>query len=165
MKTMRSHAPLTGATQVANLLSLARQKAVSSRSRTAMVFSAIVAGPPYPTNGTIHNLTSYTVLQQTNVNAWIYLDRWQHLPAGAYFSKLPISTLTFTFPTNGGLPVIAPAIEFTPRGERSTTTTPSTYTVMEGNMDFGWTSIINSNALNIVSGIIYRTTGTVRVFK
>ncbi len=159
----RGNAPSTGAREVANLLALTRQKAVTTRSHAMVVFSS---------NNTIFGSTvlpglSYTVLIETvqydvtgiDQRLWKFIDRWQHLPKGAYFSKYPTAAVSLfyaTGPTN--LPM--PCVEFNSRGEA---VFAESFAVQEGTMVGG--SLLNSKPENTVSGVVYRITGAVKVYR
>lgn len=167
IRAIRGNAPTTGASEVAGVLALARQKAMINRAHTAVVFS--VTNHPTATL-----LSSYCMIQQTNANpvVWIYIDQWHTLPAGAYFSGLPSPALSVPFPANGNPRRNLPAIEFVSRGAISDGTVSPSYAIMEGTImtnlfrsPLYTVVVMSSNADNCASGLVYRTTGAVRVFK
>lgn len=157
--TNKASAPRVGASDVANLLALVRQKAVSSRNHTAVIFSWDAA----TTNDTIQARVSYAPVMCTNESVWIYLDRWSHLPKGAFFSNAPSSSVSCAFPTNGG--TAAPfsyAVEFNSKGEAVSSS--NVFTISEGVMMPGSLSPpSNAKYANSVSGVVYRLTGAVRI--
>ncbi|MBI4023928.1 MAG: hypothetical protein HY360_03045 [Verrucomicrobia bacterium] len=180
MTATRGNAPSTGAAEVANVLTLARQKAVTSRSHVMVIF---------PTNASTFDLTdansiilprvSYTVLQEkveiSQVNAesrnWQFIERWHHLPRGAFFppngcpGAMPILTLI----TNAGPPLAGidnlniPYIQFNARGE--VISDGPRFAVQQGTVSAGSLIALSTNAANTVSGIVYRITGAVKVYR
>ncbi|MFZ4695511.1 MAG: pilus assembly FimT family protein [Verrucomicrobiia bacterium] len=122
----KSSAVGIGAGQLVNTLMLARSKAVASRTHVRVIFASESA-----TNALYPNATAYAVLQLTNrensaslVN-WIYLDRWQILPKGAFFSgfvspaSTSLSLVNIPFPANTNVAsstINARVIEFNSAG-------------------------------------------------
>ncbi len=159
---IKGNAPLSGATQLAGDLAFARQNAITTHNPTAVIFSDMTVA----TNEIILSRISYAILQQTN-GAWSYLDRWHSLPRGAFFVVLPSSSGTFPFPTNNALGTAngVPYIQFESTGEANV---GATNVVMEGLMrknGAGIVTLVNSNVNNVITGIVYRTTGLARVLQ
>lgn len=118
----KSSAVGIGASHLVNVLTLARTKAITGRTHVRVVFA-----DGSHTNATIFPKVSYAVLMWTNQNldplvddtasSWIYLDRWQSLPKGAYFSTLPSSlSATTPFPSNLNTGVSLAGLQFNSAG-------------------------------------------------
>jgi len=157
---MRGNAPLTGATEFANSMGLARQRAITSRNHTALVIAPLTL----TTTNQIVPAVSYAIMEKTNDTTWIYVDRWQHLPNGAYFSAPTGPTALFPFPddinTEGPQPLLS--YEFMATGELVSSTN---FVVTEGvvmNVAGTW-EVASSNLNNTITGIVYKTTGVVQV--
>jgi len=158
----RGSAVSSGITQFTASVAAARQRAVTKRSYTAIVFSYDNGSGVYTTNETAQYAVSYTTMARIT-NSWYYVDQWRHLPKGAFFSTVPSSTVDMPFPTNGGAIITGiPAIVFKTWG---VPTAPCTFEVKEGAMRPGGTTLINSNAYNFISGAVYRVTGSIKIFK
>ena len=160
----RANAVSSGSNQLANTLMLARAKAITDRTHVRVVFSENAN-----TNKMVYGKISYAVLSWTNKTAdaaasWIYLDRWQHMPQGAFF--ITNSSFTFPttvpFPTNSASGVTMPCIEFKSTGAP----TSSSYidiAIQEGIVVDG--VIRNSMASNTLTNRIYAFTGRVKVLR
>ncbi|MDD2709380.1 MAG: hypothetical protein PHV34_15445 [Verrucomicrobiae bacterium] len=111
---VKSNSVRRGASQVANILLLARAKAVTTRNHTRVVFF---------TNdcGRVDGWVSYAVLMSTNrtsdeAQSWVYLDNCQHLPKGSFFALLPGQQADMPCPDNISASMMLPCVEFTPTG-------------------------------------------------
>jgi len=163
----RANAVSSGSSQLANDLSLARAKAIASRSRVRVIFAE-----NDNTNANVQAKTSYAMLLWTNRTAdipanWIYLDRWRHLPLGAYFitnsSFAPIPAASIPFPTNGGSASSAmPCIEFKSTGA-PTSSGNIDFAIQEGTVVDG---VVRSvKAANTLTNRVHAITGKVKVMK
>jgi len=106
----------TGLRQVSNTLNLARQYAVTHRATTRVVF-------PYSgtTGSTGTNLApwylSYSVMARTGTSAYVYISKWERLPAGVVLNVDSLSVDSLPFPTNSAPPCSLVYIQFGPTGE------------------------------------------------
>jgi len=159
----RGSAVSSGITQVASSMAAARQRAITKRDHTAIVFSYTNGVGDATTNESVQFAVSYTTMAKTN-NSWYYVDQWRHLPKNAFFSAVPsLSTVDIPFPDNSSAIITGiPAVEFKSWG---VPTTACTFEVREGAMQPGGTTLINSNAYNFISGAVYRVTGSIKIFK
>jgi len=161
---MKGNAPVSGATQIAMYLNLARQNAMTTHRSTAMIFSVNTIINIASTNQQVQSLVSYALLQKdTNDINWVYIDNWHFLPQGAFIDSPVPSTPTiqsFPFPTNGAALLSSTNyIQFESTGEASSSLY---FFIRQGLVRNG--SNVNSSAFNVVSGLVYKTTGTVKVF-
>ena len=162
----RGNAVTAGASQVVNTLMLARAKAITSRSHVRVIFADT------PTNNTAaNNKTAYAVLLWTNQTSdipanWIYLDRWQQLPKGAYFLLLP-GTLpsNVPFPTNqvvgAGIPMSG--LEFKSTG--ALTSQNDLYIATQEGTLLPNGTIGNIRAANTLSNQVFSITGVAKVIR
>ncbi len=178
----RGNAVTTGASQLVNTLMLTRAKAITSRTHVRIIFAdtstnttANVSTSP------MYGKTAYAVLMCTNVNfvqagesastvpCWIYLDRWQQLPKGAFLPSYLLTSLSSTqympFPTNGPVyPSTAmPYIEFKSTGAL-TSPTDLYIATQEGTLLPSGT-IGNIHAANTLSNQIFSITDVAKVLR
>jgi len=128
------------ARQVANTLNLARQYAITHRTKTRVVFPySLTAGAGSASLAPAYQ--SYAVYAVGPPAA--YVTKWEHLPLGTVFMNINASfgnpppvdnlgTTTFPFPyTNSLIPTALAYIEFGPTGAASNS---GTFTITEGFM-------------------------------
>ncbi len=163
----RGNAVTAGASQLVNTLMMARAKAVTSRSHVRMVFA-----DGANTNLVAGGKVSYAVLLLTNQISdvpanWIYLDRWQNLPKGAYFTNLTVNLPTLPtqvpFPTNGGSSVSLSGLEFKSSG--SLTSLNDLYILVQEGTLLPNGTIGNIKASNTISNRIFSVTGVAKVLR
>lgn len=156
-----------GAGHLVNTLALARAKAVTGRTHVRVVFSDAAY-----TNATIIPKVSYAVLiwtnQESDVNAnWIYLDRWQSLPKGAYFSTLPaaLGSATTPFPSNQSAGVTLSGVEFNSAGALASSAGSDVFIVVREGVVKPDGSVFGARSENTTSNCIYAATGRAKVIR
>ena len=160
----KSSAVGIGAGHLVKTLALARAKAVTTRSRVRVVFAdgannAAIALPQ----------AAYGVLISTNqddsgypASVWVYLDRWQTIPKGAFLTNLTVlSTYSVPFPSNSTFTANMRGIEFNSAGA-VTSGSDLSILVMEGALlpNGSYTRI---RVQNVVTSYVYAATGRAKV--
>ncbi len=165
-RTSRANSVKSGTATFANLLVMARSKAIANRKTVRVVFAD---ANNISTNAGALAYKSYGVLMLTNqpasVTNWIYLDRWLTLPEGAYFplsTSLSGTTTDMPFPTNSTTPGPGSIsyIEFKPSGSVNSSGDLSIL-IREGTLK--GTVVMTSNVNNQITNFIYALTGRVKI--
>lgn len=160
-----------GAGHLVNTLTLARAKAVTSRSHVRVVFA-----DGANTNATVFPKVSYALLMWTNQDLdpvldnvpanWVYLDRWQSLPKGAFFSTLPSNLPTDTpFPSNRTTGVTLAGFQFNSAGALAGSAGNDVFIAVQEGVVKPDGSVFTKQSANTTSNRIYAATGRAKVIR